>query len=186
MTSMSDEVSMEEAPSPGAFLRARREQKKVSIEDVAGATKISLPILRAIEDDNFDRMPAEAFCRGFYSIYANYLGLDQEEVLSKYRQTRGVAAIPSTEQAQSPVSKSQHFSNYATPSSISPAANIAALALVFLIVFTGTCWYLNWNPINYISSIIMPQETAVMPAPTDGNSEQVAEETASRDVFLDK
>ncbi len=164
---MSDVASREEALSSGAFLLAQREKKGISIEDVAEATKISLPILRAIEDDNFERMPAEAFCRGFYSIYANYLELDTEEVLSRYRQSRGITAVPSTEQAHSPVSKSQKFSEYAHPSPISPAVNMTALALVFLIVFTGICWYLNWNPINSIRSIIIPQETAVMPVSTE-------------------
>ncbi len=164
---MSDVASREEALSSGAFLLAQREKKGISIEDVAEATKISLPILRAIEDDNFERMPAEAFCRGFYSIYANYLALDPEEVLARYRQSRGITAVASTEQAHSPVSKSQKFSDYATPSPVSPAVNMTAFALVFLIIFTGFCWYLNWNPIHSIRSIITPPETAVMPVSTE-------------------
>ncbi len=181
MTRMSNKAPLEATLSPGAFLRDQREQQGASIEDVGKATKISLPVLKAIEDDNFERMPAEAFCRGFYSIYANYLGLDPEEILAKYRQSRGIAAGPSTQQARSPVTKSQEFNTYAHPFSVAPAANMTALALIFLIVFTGICWYLNWNPANYISALITPQETSLMPAPTDGTPEPIEEKTVLPD-----
>ncbi len=182
---MSDEVPLAKTHSLGSFLREQREQHGVSIENVAETTKISLPILRAIEDDNFERMPAEAFCRGFYSIYAKYLKLDAEEILSRYRQSRGIAVVPSTKQAESPVSKGQRFSNFAQPSSVSPAAGTTVVALLLLIVLSGICWYLNWNPINYISTILTPQETLFMPAPADGIPEPVAEKTILPDTTSD-
>ncbi len=65
----------------GATLRAVREARNADLRDVAARTKISLPYLRAIEEDDFAALPAAVYTRGFVVEYAKFLRLDVDQVV---------------------------------------------------------------------------------------------------------
>jgi len=69
----------------GADLRNARIARKRSIEDIAQATKITPALLRAIENDAFDRVPGGLFARGYLRAYAREVGLDGEALVQRYR-----------------------------------------------------------------------------------------------------
>jgi flagellar biosynthesis protein FlhG len=68
----------------GALLRQVREAHRVSLRDVSQKTKIGLIYLRAIEEDDFPKLPALVYCSGFVSEYAKYLKLDAQQVSRTY------------------------------------------------------------------------------------------------------
>ncbi|MGA1795704.1 MAG: helix-turn-helix domain-containing protein [bacterium] len=68
----------------GAFIKAERERKGVSLREISNATKISHHILEALESDHVEKFPYPAFAKGFLSTYAKQLGLDSNEVISRY------------------------------------------------------------------------------------------------------
>lgn len=68
----------------GEELRRERELREVSIREIADTTKISTRFLEAIEGGDFSSLPAPVFTRGFIREYANYLGLDAEEIVDRY------------------------------------------------------------------------------------------------------
>jgi cytoskeleton protein RodZ len=76
----------------GATLRARREQLKLSLDQLARTTKISLATLRAIEDNEIERLPGGIFTRGFLRAYAREVGLDSDETVTRYLAQFGVAS----------------------------------------------------------------------------------------------
>ncbi|RUM39921.1 MAG: hypothetical protein DSY80_11225, partial [Desulfocapsa sp.] len=149
---MSEKDTKQKLQTLGEFLKESRKAANLSLAEAQNSTKITLTILKAIEKDDFSSMPAEAFCRGFYVMYAKFLNLDHQNVLSRYLEARNLPPVASSLQATPPVRKSGQFSNYAEPSSISPLmSSIFALAIL-LIVLIGGCWYFNWNPISYLNS----------------------------------
>jgi cytoskeleton protein RodZ len=155
---MSHEDTQEEIQSLGAFLREHREQKGASLTEACEATKISLPVLKAIEEDAYERMPAEAFCRGFYSLYASFLELDPKIILEQYEASKETVQKSSKKPAKPPVKKSRSCTNYAEPSSISPATSLTIFTVACLITVAGICWYFNWNPVDYINTkLMLPQ-----------------------------
>ncbi|MBU0481620.1 MAG: DUF4115 domain-containing protein [Proteobacteria bacterium] len=79
-----NEMSASDNESLGSLFRKTRRGLHHSIEDASEATRIHVRILRDLEDDNYRRMPAEVFVRGFIKLYAAFLGLDPEETLSIY------------------------------------------------------------------------------------------------------
>src|ERR671918_2252147 len=83
----------------GEFLRRERELRHVSLDDVAERTKISRRYLEAIEEERYDRLPGEAFVRGFIRSYAQSVGLDPEDTLLIYNHSRMAhdTVQPSTE-----------------------------------------------------------------------------------------
>lgn len=161
---MSQEDTPGDSQTLGAFLHDHRKKINASLEDVNKSTKISLPILRAIEDDDYDRMPAEAFCRGFYSMYADFLQLNSKEILTRYQESRGRSSQAPQKQARPPIKKSRHFSTYAEPAAISPAAGLGMLLLACLTVIVGICWYFDWNPTKYISTQLSTPPIVAEPA----------------------
>ena len=65
----------------GALLRAERERRGLSIEDVSAHLKISVRKLRALEDGDASAMPHPAYVKGFVRSYATYLGMATSEVV---------------------------------------------------------------------------------------------------------
>jgi cytoskeleton protein RodZ len=75
----------------GARLKQQREQKGVSLDDVAKSTKIGTRMLRALEQEQLDQLPGGIFNKGFIRAYARFLGIDEEEVIAEYAATTGAA-----------------------------------------------------------------------------------------------
>jgi len=66
----------------GASLRQRREELKLSLDDVAASTRIRKTYLHALEEENLRALPGVAYTVGFLRIYARQLGLPAEPLLS--------------------------------------------------------------------------------------------------------
>ncbi len=84
-----DSYEYNASQSPGRYLQKERLQKQLSLEEVAAQTCISLGTLRAIEENDRSKMPAEVFTRGFIKLYAQSLGLDPQIVLDRYNSETG-------------------------------------------------------------------------------------------------
>jgi cytoskeletal protein RodZ len=63
-------------------LRAAREAKNLTVEQVADATKIRTDHVRALEDGKFNAFSATIYIRGSVKIYAKLLKLDEAPLLA--------------------------------------------------------------------------------------------------------
>jgi cytoskeletal protein RodZ len=70
--------------STGSLLRELREQRGVSLEDVARSTRINPRFLAALETDDLAALPAGPFARGFIRAYCEALGASSDAVLAQY------------------------------------------------------------------------------------------------------
>ncbi len=68
----------------GDFLKKHREASGKSLDSVSRVTRIPKRFLAAFEDNAFKEFPEEAFTRGFLRSYAIDIGLDVDDVLSRY------------------------------------------------------------------------------------------------------
>ncbi len=64
-------------------LKAERESKNISLQQIANKTKIDIKFLRALEEARFDIQP-ELYIRAFIKEYASALDLKVNEVMSKF------------------------------------------------------------------------------------------------------
>jgi cytoskeletal protein RodZ len=69
----------------GGALSAAREEKGYSIDDAARETNIAKKYIAALEAEDFDQFPAEAYVLGFLRNYGDFLGLDVPALLERYR-----------------------------------------------------------------------------------------------------
>ncbi|MBS1983774.1 MAG: DUF4115 domain-containing protein [Bdellovibrionales bacterium] len=70
----------------GHWLRDERTKKNISLEEIAAVTKVHITQLKNLEDGIRDRLPAPAFVRGFLLSYARHLNLNEDEVLSRFKE----------------------------------------------------------------------------------------------------
>jgi len=72
------------SPDPGGKLREARQARGLSLEDVSRPTKINLSTLKALEENDINKLPATIFTRGFLKAYAREVGLDPDETADSY------------------------------------------------------------------------------------------------------
>ena len=77
----------------GHYLRRHRIEKRMSLEEVARATRVPVFSLERIELDRFDELPGEVFVRGFLTAYARAVGLEADDVLARYTSSRKTAWV---------------------------------------------------------------------------------------------
>ena len=86
---MTDNDEFESKPTVGDQLRAAREAKKVSLEDVAAQTRIPQRHLESLERSDWENLPAPTYTIGFAKSYASALGLDRTEIGDQLRAELG-------------------------------------------------------------------------------------------------
>jgi cytoskeletal protein RodZ len=68
----------------GNSLREARLRQTLDFPEIEQATKIRAKYLRALEDEQFDLLPAQTYVKGFLRSYAEYLGLDGQLYVDEY------------------------------------------------------------------------------------------------------
>jgi cytoskeletal protein RodZ len=68
----------------GNSLREARVRRGVDFAQAELATKIRGKYLRALEDEQFELLPAETYVKGFLRTYAEYLGLDGQLYVDEF------------------------------------------------------------------------------------------------------
>lgn len=68
----------------GEELKRARELRGISLKEIADSTKISKRFLEAIERNDLNALPAPVFTRGFVREYARYLGLNADDIVTRY------------------------------------------------------------------------------------------------------
>ncbi len=71
--------------SIGEKLRLARERNNLTIDQVARETHVAKRFLKALEDEDFAAFPGETYAMGFLRNYAEYLGLNADELVGIYR-----------------------------------------------------------------------------------------------------
>jgi cytoskeletal protein RodZ len=87
MTEDSDDII--QTTSVGERLRAAREKKKLSLEDIATQTRIPLRHLENLEASDWSKLPAPTYTIGFAKSYASAIGLDRTEIGDDLRAEMG-------------------------------------------------------------------------------------------------
>ena len=87
----------------GSYFRNAREARGLGLRDAAQQTRISINYLKAIEEEDFSKLPGAVFVKGFLKNYARFLRLPEDEVVKRYGEcinpqpAVAAAAAPMTE-----------------------------------------------------------------------------------------
>ena len=127
----------------GEKLRQAREERGISISEVAEQTRISSLYLKSIEEDNYKPLPGGIFNKGFIKSYAKYVGIDEQEALQDY--ARAVATSEQTANDEPPRYRPEVLTDDRTTSSLAPTI---IFAVIILGLMTGGILFV----VNYIQN----------------------------------
>ena len=76
-------------PKPGGLLKAAREARGLSLDELVVQTKLPRSMIDAIEGDNFALLSEPVYVRGYYRKYARVVGADEATVIAAYEAHAG-------------------------------------------------------------------------------------------------
>ncbi|MCI5107596.1 MAG: DUF4115 domain-containing protein [Pseudomonadales bacterium] len=79
----------QETETAGSLLAEARKARGLDEKQVADHLHITVHYVKAIEADLYEKLPGAIFARGYIKSYASYLGLDVEDILSRYQAVAG-------------------------------------------------------------------------------------------------
>ena len=127
---------MSEPATLGAYLRAARRRRRVSIERAAEDTRIRADFLMRMESDELDFL-APAYVRSFLKSYARYLRIQVEPLLEEFDRQHGrskldTAQIVALEKRVKAASPRRRLNSWATAAviAIGIMTGLAAVGLV--------------------------------------------------------
>ncbi len=120
----------------GEILRAQREKKGLTLDQAAADTRIREKFLKALEDGDYQSLPGAVYTKGFLRNYAEYLDLDQEELVVLFHDERGGAPAPESPRAFQPIRPIMRRSLIFTPAVLIPVVVLAGIVL-----FVGYLYY---------------------------------------------
>lgn len=152
--------------SAGQLLKQAREQKNLTIEEVAKTTRIPQRHLASIEIADFDALPGRTYAIGFAKSYARAVGLSDAAIGTQLREEmddQGHAAYQPETSGYSP----------ANPSSIPPKTLALVAAGFGAVILVG---YIVWRTV-----ILQPSDFDAL-----GNSTNLADDSDSvSDIVTD-
>src|SRR5881275_2596926 len=86
---MDEDLVESDIPTVGERLRAAREEKGLSLDDIAAQTRIPRRHLESIEKADWEALPAPTYTTGFAKSYASAVGLDRTEIGDQLRAEMG-------------------------------------------------------------------------------------------------
>ena len=72
--------------SCGQELSKRRQERELSVNDVAREIKIESSVIKKIENDEFHSIGAPVFVKGYLRQYSNLVGADDDLIIKKYNE----------------------------------------------------------------------------------------------------
>lgn len=129
----------------GSTLRAAREKRGLTVKDIENETSIRATYIDAIEKGDYDSLPGEVYVKGFIRNYADFLGLNADNLVQEFREElHGIeAAAPVRE-----VKNEQPHSMFDTGSDFKERVekshrgqNILITVAVIILAFVGSIYY---------------------------------------------
>ncbi len=129
---------------PGALLRQARESQGIALETLAGALKVPVDKLRALEDQDWQRLPDVVFLRALAQSVCRTLQIDAQPILADLPQHKVAALAPQLGLNQ-PVRDRAVPPIFGQPSAAAGSSRWL-LALVLLLIVGGVVYMgLQWQ-----------------------------------------
>ncbi|MFQ5425648.1 MAG: helix-turn-helix domain-containing protein [Gaiellales bacterium] len=111
----------------GNSLLEARSRQELDLNQLETDTRIRAKYLRALEEEQFDALPGDAYARGFLRIYAGHLGLDPQVYVDEYNTRFAGGGDPAPQRPR----------RRRGPRRIRLESHALVIALVGIVVLTG-------------------------------------------------
>jgi cytoskeleton protein RodZ len=168
----------------GGRLQRAREKCGLSLQDLAGRTKLSIGVLRAIERNDFKSLPAGVYRKGYLRSLAGEVGLDPAEIAADYDREFDPGTGPLTQAAisagsNSTVALEQEWVRQLTPS---PRRSIVTLVIALVLSIGWFAWRNGVErplpiaiPAGDVSPTVVPVEPVAASSPAIHRASELAQ-----------
>lgn len=136
----------------GLILMNAREERRLSITDVAKALHIRPRYIEALEEGNLEGLPEYAYVKGYLKRYAIYLALDKVEILRRFELV--------VEQAGDASFFKPH--TFSLEKRVTPDFALISAAVLVLFLFIWALWL---RPEQTTAQLVEQVPEKIMPAP---------------------
>jgi hypothetical protein len=155
----------------GKYLIDARVARQIDLRDAAQQTRISIHYLKALEEEDFSRLPGEVFVKGFLKNYGKFLQLDESEVLKKYGELKPSPASSGSgiavDRAQAEIVDVQKTDQRPFVESFIWAGGILIILVVFFFIAMP-----SRHPVQPPSGAVLSHESQTAPVPGLAPSKQ--------------
>lgn len=156
----------------GEKLREAREERGISLTEVAEQTRISPHYIQSIERDDYKPLPGGIFNKGFIKSFAKYVGVNEQEALLDY--AKAISVNEGTDEQDLKVYKPEVLTDdYSTRSMIPTVIG----AVVILGLMTAGILF----GLNYLNSPAEPSKPANTNLANSGSISNSASSTTPSD-----
>ena len=121
----------------GEYLKQIRIKNKIALPTVSRELNISFVYLEAIENDEFSNTPGGVYTIGFIRAYANYLNLDSNEIINKYKTQLSLSETPE------PIKLPKPVETFFPPTKMISLLAVISISIVFYFMFIDRSDYLQ-------------------------------------------
>lgn len=155
------------AQTLGEKLREAREERGLSVAEIAEQTRISPHYIESIENDDYKPLPGGIFNKGFVKSFAKAVGVNEQEAVSDYTRQATAADISLVDEQK--LYKPEVLTDENSGRSMLPT-------IVTAVIILGAMTGLILLGLNYLNS---PAEPAKTVAANTGNSNQNSNSSAN-------
>jgi cytoskeleton protein RodZ len=151
----------------GTTLREARDRRGWTLAEVAEYLRIRPAILEAMEAGHFEKIPAGAYALGFVRTYADFLGLDRDEIIRRVKAEAAAVAARTKLTFPQPITESRL-----------PSGIVLALSAILAVGAYGLWYYQSSNTATLARVEAVPERMAALvdrsPAPSNSPSKAEA------------
>ena len=175
---MSDKQNTETRTSVGVYLRNLREEKNLTIAEVANRLYLLPRVIEALEQDDYESLPSGTYVYGYLQNYAKLLDVSVDRVVAMFKEDFEISAQTESAPEVQPELKPEQTNKW-------------SYTILYLVVFISilapiTWWWSQYGlertpqlGLDYPITIV---EHPDPPSYRAQNSEQVEQEQAARDA----
>jgi len=152
---------------PGAQLRLARERKGIELSKVAAQLHLSQAKIRALEQDEYEKLSSPVFVQGYLRNYARLLGVDEDAVIRTYQELH-----PSTEEPM-PLPRNQPDDVAKELHSNPPLFRLLTWAVVIALGMLLFVWLQSRLSVPEVEPLVSPEQPE-MEAPPEVSPPPVA------------
>ncbi|XCM84138.1 RodZ domain-containing protein [Kitasatospora sp. HUAS MG31] len=134
------ELPVDQGPSIGRVLASARIAAGLTVDQVSTSTRVRVPIVHAIEEDDFDRCGGDFYARGNIRLLARAVGVDGDALIARYDAAHGGSPASKRPTQLMPDTGPMRVSDHRRPNwtAAMVAAIVAVVALIGFNLFSGS------------------------------------------------
>ena len=93
---MTEQQNSGEQTTLGAYLKRLRNEKNISVAEMAAKMYLHTRVIEALEQDDHENLPGRLYVHGYLQLYAKILDVPADEILAMYKEDTSEPREPAT------------------------------------------------------------------------------------------